>query len=301
MPAPFQSAHVPGGDPDIEIHLLDFGGSGRPVLLNHANGFCGALWEPVAMALREQFRVFAMDARGHGASSKPDGADRYRWTALGRDAAAVGRSISERHGPIALAAGHSFGGTCLALAASESPGLFERLVLIDPPYPPRREQIVGTFGKGNEFAEGARRRKFEFASREAALERWRGRSMFAPWTERALALYAEFGLVDAPGGGVVLACPPEIEACLFEGIRSCDLADRPESLALPVRFLWASRGNMPREHYERLAADLPDGSVETLDAGHLVLMEQPELVLDALWRFSAPPEARAAASPSIPR
>ncbi len=298
MPWPFDTQRVPGGDPGIEIGLLDFGGQGPPVLLNHANGFCGALWEPVALALRERFRVYAMDARGHGASSKPSGAAHYAWEALGRDAAAVAAWVAERHGPLALAAGHSFGGTCLALAARLRPELFGRLLLVDSPYPPRRDRMRLAPDRGGSLAEGARRRKHRFASREAARERWASRPMFASWTPRALELYAEFGLVEADDGGVTLACPPEIEATLFEGLPGVDLGDHPERLRLPMRFLWARHGNAPREHFELLAADLPQADVETIDAGHLVLMEDPELLLDALLRFSAPSEARAASSPS---
>lgn len=287
MSSSFETQCVPGGDPGIEICLLDFGGKGAPILLNHANGFCAALWEPVALALRDDFRVFAMDARGHGASSKPDPPAPYAWTSLARDVAAVGRHLAERHGPLALAAGHSFGSTCMAMAARESPGLFPRLLLIDPPYLPRRERLAEHEHRGGELGEGARRRKDRFESRAAALERWRTRAMFERWSARALELYAEHGLEDDPAGGVRLACPREIEACLFDGIGACDLADHPEALPLAMRFLWAKQGHIPREHFERLAADLPDGDVETLDAGHLVLMEEPELVLDAIRRFVA--------------
>ena len=90
--------------------------------------------------------------------------------------------------------------------------------------------------------------------------------MFATWTDRALALYAECGLVDAPDGGVELACPPAVEADLFDGLVDCDLGDHPERLALPMRFLWAEAGNQPRAHFEGIAAALPDADVESIDA-----------------------------------
>ena len=56
----------------IEIALRDWGGDGPLALLHHANGFCAELWAQVAERLRGRFHLIALDARGHGASSKPD-------------------------------------------------------------------------------------------------------------------------------------------------------------------------------------------------------------------------------------
>lgn len=289
---------IPGGDAGVEIAVLDFGGRGPAILLNHANGFCAALWEPVALDLREQFRVFAMDARGHGDSTKPSGAEHYAWAALGRDVGAVARRIANEHGRLALGMGHSFGGTCLALASREDSALFERILLVDPPYPPPRAQREAGFGRGNAMAEGARRRKRRFPDRQAARERWSGRSMFASWTPRAVELYVAFGLKESADGGVALKCPAEVEATLFEGGVDCDLADRPNELETRLRFLWAKGGNASREHFESLAAELPNADVEAVDAGHLVLMERPELVTEAALRFTSASEGRVSSSPS---
>jgi pimeloyl-ACP methyl ester carboxylesterase len=292
---------LPGGDPGIEIAVLDFGGSGSPVLLNHANGFCAALWAPVAEALRSHFRVFAMDARGHGDSSKPAGVEAYAWAALGRDVGAVADALAAEHGPLALGLGHSFGGTCLLIGASQDVSRFGRVMLVDPPFPPARGQRAHWPSKSNSLAEGARRRRHSWPDRAAARMRWAGRPAFEHWTARALDLYAAEGLGEAPDGGVTLKCPPEIEATLFERAIDVDLADYPEVLSFPIRFLWARHGNFPRAHYEALAASMPDADVVEVDAGHLMLMEQPEVVIEEVLRFSLPREGRAAARPSSPR
>ncbi|MBW2266933.1 MAG: alpha/beta hydrolase [Deltaproteobacteria bacterium] len=289
---------LPGGDPGIEIAVLDFGGSGPPVLLNHANGFCAALWAPVAESLCPHFRVFAMDARGHGDSSKPAGDEAYAWAALGRDAGAVAAQLAADHGPLALGLGHSFGGTCLLLAASENPTGFGRVMLLDPPFPPAGELRAQWHGRGNPLAEGARRRRHAWSDRAAARERWAGRPLFASWSPRALDLYAAEGLTEAPDGGVTLKCRPETEATLFERAIDVDLADRPQTLSLPVRFLWARRGDFQRAHFETLAASMPNADVRDADAGHLMVMEQPELVAAEALRFSLRPEVRAATGPS---
>src|SRR5262245_55085542 len=66
-PAPPRSRrfHTPGG-PDI--HVFDWGGEGSPAVLLHGGALTAHTWDYVAMALRAEFRLIALDMRGHGAS-----------------------------------------------------------------------------------------------------------------------------------------------------------------------------------------------------------------------------------------
>ena len=97
----------------VEIALLDWGGEGPPALLHHANGFCAALWGPVARHLRSRFRLIAMDARGHGDSPRPEGPGAFSWDLLAADLLGVGELLLAELGAprFALGLGHSFGGT----------------------------------------------------------------------------------------------------------------------------------------------------------------------------------------------
>jgi pimeloyl-ACP methyl ester carboxylesterase len=271
----------------VRIALLDFGGDGPPALLTHANGFCAALWAPVAERLRARFRVFAMDARGHGDSSKPEGRDAYRWQRFGEDVREVAEQLAARHGSLALGAGHSFGGTALCLASLAHPGLFARLVLVDPIIPPDDPGIAARTSRKSELAEGARRRRNVFASREQAREAWAGKSFFADWQPRCFELYLAEALADRPDGGVELKCPGEIEATIFENRLAVNVMGRAGEIAAPTLVLWASRGNFPRQHFENLAARMQRGEVRDAEAGHLVPMERPELVAEEVLAFSA--------------
>src|SRR5260221_8016211 len=69
--------HLP--ERGVTLAALDWGGRGPLALLHHANGFCKGVWALVADALRERGHVIAFDARGHGDSSRPEGADAYAW------------------------------------------------------------------------------------------------------------------------------------------------------------------------------------------------------------------------------
>lgn len=285
----------------VRIALIDFAGEGPPALLHHANGFCAAMWAEVAAGLRPHFRVFAMDARGHGDSSKPEGAAAYRWPHFGADAGEVADRLAREHGPLALGLGHSFGGTSLTMAALADATRFERLVLVDPIVVPQGASERQRTSRGPSLAEGARRRRSVFASRQEARERWAEREFFADWTEAARDLYLAEALTDRPDGQVELKCPGEVEATIFEGGHTVDVMGLASELQTPALVLWAQGGNFPRAHFEKLAARMQHGSVRTAEAGHLVPMEKPGLVVDEVLAFSARPAASAPATPSSPR
>ncbi len=273
----------------IELALLDFGGDGPLAFLHHANGFCAATLALVAEGLSDRFRVVAMDARGHGASSKPPADTAYAWSVFGADLAeAAGRVARELDRPrVALGVGHSFGGTATLAAAARSPALFERLVCVDPvilpPAPPRAGPASEA---GHRLREGALRRRRSWPSRDEARAHLQCRSLFARFEPRALDLYIAFGLEDLPEGGVGLCCPPEVEAAIFAG-GDHDLPERVAGLETPTLLLWARRGNFARATYEALATRMSRATVEDLEAGHLAPMEEPGVVLAAIDRFLA--------------
>jgi len=271
----------------VEIALLDFGGEGPPLLAHHANGFCAGLWAPVAESLRGHFHVVAMDARGHGRSSKPEGSGAYAWSNFAEDLAAVAEHLAAQAGrTIAVGLGHSFGGTSTLAAAALRPGLFERLVCVDPVVMPPGVPDAARRAHGQSLVDGARKRRRDWPDRKAAIEHFRPRSLFSGWTERALALYVDEGMTRRSDGSLELCCPPEVEASIFGNSRSFDLFERVRGLNTPALLLWARHGNFPRTLYETLVSHMCDGQVEDVDAGHLVPMEKPEIVVEAVRRFA---------------
>jgi pimeloyl-ACP methyl ester carboxylesterase len=276
----------------VELALLDWGGAGPLALLHHANGFCAGVWGLVAAKLCGRYRVIALDARGHGDSSRPEGDAAYQWERFPEDVVALAEHlVGELERPrVALGLGHSFGGTALLGAASRRPDLFERLVLVDPVTPPPPDSAAARLRRPhtNALAAGARRRTHVFASREDARGRWARRSLFAACDPRALDLYAVHGLRERPDGRVELKCPGAVEAAIFESA-SIDVAAWARGVRAPTLFLWAKRGNFSRATYEKLAASMPAGAVADVDAGHLVPLERPDLVVDAVEEFMARP------------
>lgn len=273
----------------VEIALLDFGGSGPLALAHHANGFCKGMWAEVAHALRDGIRVVAMDARGHGDSSRPEGPLACGWREFAQDLAAVAASlVGETGRPLALGIGHSFGGTSLLGAAAERPELFEQLLLVDPVTPPppamrgpeRAERV-------SQMADAARRRRNEWPSRAEARAWFSERSLFSAWTPVALDLYVQDGLRERGDGSVELKCPGAVEAAVFEQGEALDLLVWTKGLEPPALWLWAERGSFPLAFHEALAASMRKARVERVAAGHLIPMERPDLVADAARRVLA--------------
>lgn len=274
--------------------MLDFGGGGPLALLHHANGFCAALWEPIALALVPHYRVLAVDARGHGDSSVPDpaGEGAYHWDQFIDDLIAlVDHLAAEGLGQrVAYGIGHSFGGTSTMAAGVRRPDRFERIAMLDPVLVPS----AGTPGfpppgdaSRPPLVEMARQRRSRWPSRDAILERWaKPGHAFASWQARARELYAYEGFRELDQGEVELKCAPEVEAAVFENSASLDPFALARRLHTETLLLWASRGNFPRQVYERFASTARDARLEDIDAGHLVPMETPEEAARRLLAFA---------------
>jgi pimeloyl-ACP methyl ester carboxylesterase len=58
---------------DMQVHVLDWGGSGEPIVLLHGGGLTAHTWDLVCLGLRPTYHCIAPDLRGHGDSSwSPD-------------------------------------------------------------------------------------------------------------------------------------------------------------------------------------------------------------------------------------
>lgn len=273
----------------VEIAALDWGGGGPLALLHHANGFCKGVWALVADALRARWRVVAIDARGHGDSSKPEGAAAYAWDTFAEDLLAVARPLVAAQGgrPIALGIGHSFGGTAMIGAAARRADVFERLLLIDPVIPPPPDPAFRPERQPHlrRLVDGARRRRARWPSRAAARAWCAERAFFAAWCPEAIELYLLDGMHEHADGSLELKCPGAIEAAVFAGSSSLDLFALAQRVRAPALLLRAERGDFPRPLYDMLAAAMGDARVDDVDAGHLVPMERPDEVVAAVDRL----------------
>ena len=122
----------------LELALWHLGGDGPPLLLAHATGFAGGLWQPVAAHLTGRASVWAVDFRGHGHS--PARPDDMVWTRVAEDAIAAAEYIVDATGSPVGVAGHSMGGAAALAAAARRPELFTAIWAYEPIiFPPAEE------------------------------------------------------------------------------------------------------------------------------------------------------------------
>ena len=69
---------------DLDVHYLDWGGDGEPLLALHGLASSGHWYRRVAPLLAGRYRVIAPDQRGHGATTQA--AAGYDWQTLAEDA-----------------------------------------------------------------------------------------------------------------------------------------------------------------------------------------------------------------------
>jgi pimeloyl-ACP methyl ester carboxylesterase len=196
-----------GSADDVEIAAYEFGGSGEPLLLAHATGFCATMYRPMGIELIDRFRVVALDFRGHGRSARPEHAE-FGWDRMADDVLAV----VDRIGVPVAGFGHSMGGAALLLAEERRPGTFTGMFLYEPIVLPDDFHPGGS----NYMAEMARARRSTFPSRDDALARYASRPPLNTLRADVLAAYVDDGFVDLADGSVRLACLPEDEARTFE-------------------------------------------------------------------------------------
>lgn len=291
---------------DLPESATDATGSGdsaeRPTIV-FTHGFALNLdaWHFQRLALRPYFRLVLWDQRGHGRSAAgPRGSSTIE--TIGSDLSRVIDAVAPT-GPLVLV-GHSMGGMTVMSLAAHRPGLFnDRVVaaafiatsaggLAEVPWlrNPTLSKVVhrvapsavSTLARRPELVSRTRRlgsdleqilvRRYSFASPvPASLVRFAAEMIAATRIEVVADFLPTFDLHDAREALAVLA---DTEVLVLGG---------------------AEDAMTPPEHSDELALLLPQAEhVVVADAGHLVMLEHPEVVDRALFALVERGLARAA-------
>jgi pimeloyl-ACP methyl ester carboxylesterase len=248
------------------------GGEGEPLLLVHGLAGSGANWVEVLPELVRRNRVLVVDLPGHaGSAPLPAGA-------TVDDFALAAASVLETEGVEgAIVAGHSFGGLVALRLTHLRPELVRGLLLVAPAGIRTSSRLIETLVVAAATIRPGRvvaRFRYRFAGRV-----WYRRAIFRPWFVSdpvPLSERATHGLLaDQPrhtntrtAGRAMVAADPRRDL----GGVTC-----------PVVVLWGARdAQLPLadafEYARRLRARLR----LVADCGHLVIVERPHAVLDAL-------------------
>jgi len=265
-----------------EMALLDFGDPARPVdvVFSHANGFNARTYRTILAPLARDYRLLALDLRGHGASTLPTVIEgRSGWTEFRDDLLAL--LAAEAEGRPVILSGHSMGGTTSLLAAAAEPAKVKALALFDPVLFDAAH--AGEIVSDNRLADGAERRRAVFPSKTDVVAAYTGRGAFRTWRPEQLADYVEAGFRETETGEVTLTCTPAWEASNFRNHNYDPWAAFRDSRC-PVRMLRADNDSTARitDHEADLRAT---GRVvmETVPGTtHFLPMERPDLVRGTL-------------------
>jgi pimeloyl-ACP methyl ester carboxylesterase len=265
----------------LRIRALDWGGDGTPLMLLHPNGLCAGLFEPLALRLRDAFRPVAVDLRGHGGTDAPASRAGFGFADMAADVLAVLDHLGIEE---AVALGQSLGGGVAVLVDQLRSCIFTRLLLCEPvAFAPEamasRPRGEGPGDGGNFMSAIARKRRAVWPDRDAVLDSYRSRPPFDALAPEALAAYVRWGFVDRPDGQVGLACPPEVEATIFE------VSGLPDGAPAVGRHLPDLSGDavvacgdssdLPAEWFA-LQAERAHAPLVTLSGGHFFLEEDTD-------------------------
>ena len=209
-----------------------------PLLLIHATGFHGRVWDRTVAHLAGPYRVIAPDMRGHGLSSRPGPV--MSWREPAGDLAELADALGLDG---AVGVGHSMGGHCLVQLAAGKPERFRHLVLFDPVILDPADYETGLRhldGIESPSAHPVARRRNDWAKWEEMAARFRSRHPYSLWRPEVLEDYCRHGVRPKPeGGGFELACPPEIEASVYMSHASVDIYDEVAAVTAPVTVVRA--------------------------------------------------------------
>ncbi len=115
--------------PNVKLEILDWGGSGRPLVLLTGLGDDAHIYDRFATKLRDNYHVYGITRRGFGASSEP--ATGYSADELGDDVITVIAALKLDR---PVLAGHSIGGEELSSIANHHKEKVAGLIYLDAVY-----------------------------------------------------------------------------------------------------------------------------------------------------------------------
>jgi len=270
------------------MDFTDSGGHGPGLHFAHANAYPPGSYRQLLEPLAASHRLKCI----HWLPLvQPDHHPHFRnWHELIPD---LVHFIETEFDPPVLAAGHSMGAVVTMMAASRRPDLFRAVALIDPVLLPLKKTLLlgltpQRWKARLPIVAKALNRPNRWDSREQAFAFHRRARAFARVGDEALWDYIRAGTKETADGGYALAFPREWEARIYA---TCPWV-WPDLRRCRVPML-AIRGSLsevvPDAVWERWRQVHPQARfVDIEDAGHLVPLQRPDRVAEAISEFFAP-------------
>ena len=237
-------------------------GKRRPLVFGHGYGLrgTGPIYRPLIDQLSQQFDVYALDMRGHGASA----ASFANWSqaAIADDLAAFVQKL-ELHG--AVYAGHSLGGFTGMFAQIRHPGTFSALCLL------------ATAAAGGNDAPASVKDAFVRDGRDAA----KMRAAFGPLYMRPNANDIRLA-ADA-----VTRLDPSVHEAFYPNFGRNIITDQLHEIDVPVLLINGAMDNVvsPAEQHKTAGGLKRSKEVILSSEGHMLPIEAPTVVGRDIMNF----------------
>ena len=263
----------------IKLHYADWGQPGkatspRTVLLLHGDMRTSRSWDAVARYLCGEFRVIALDSRGHGDSEWPDSG--YSFGQRIDDLEAFADTI-ELRGAVVVA--HSTGGVVAGKLSARRPDIFSRLMLLEP-------MVVVTEGFQRMVSQRAVRPRRTWSSRDEMYDYLKQHPMTGKWRDDVIKDVVAHESFELPDGRFDMKWA---NASMDWKEREGDYHDlRPilRTLGKPILFVMSDSRASNFSELVPIARETSDFELLTIpDSKHNMYMNQPKLVAEAVIRF----------------
>jgi len=261
----------------FRLHYVEWGDpTAPPLVLLHGITGHARTWDTLSVALGEQWRVLAVDQRGHGDSEPaPDGD--YTVGAMADDLGAFADALGLSTFSLV---GLSMGGRVAMGFAGANPSRVERLVIVDIApdiHPPGMARIRQMIAGAPEAIE----------SEEWAVETAMAANPRADVGE--LRHRIKHALRREPDGTLTWKYARDLREMMRRGGRRepMDLWERLTHITCPTLLVRGAESDvLSPELAQRVIAALPDGRlVEVQDAGHTVPGDRPAEFVAVVRRF----------------
>jgi pimeloyl-ACP methyl ester carboxylesterase len=251
----------------MKLFYREYGTQGRPLIILH--GLLGSSdnWLPQAKMLSDEYHVFAVDQRNHGQSPH---SDVFSYAVLAED---LREFIADKKIVNPILMGHSMGGKTVMHYALQYPEQPSAVIVVDiapKAYDIRHDHIVAAL-KAIPIN--------TLTNRQQADE-----ALAAYITEPAVRQFLLKNLMRKPEGGfawrVNLQVIDRELAAISEGLPEQGVCHKP------ALFVKGARSDyIQDDDYQLIKKYFPQATLVTLNTGHWVQAENPEVFVDTVRKF----------------
>jgi len=254
-------------------------GTGPTVLLLHGFPDSSLGFRDLCEALaRQGFRAVAPDLRGYGLSSKPEGLDAYRSTALLDDLVALVRWTGEGRVNVV---GHDWGGLLGYCLAGARPDLVERLVVMNAAHP-------DSYGRALRRGRQLLRSWYVLLFQLRGLAEWlvTRRWVFRRLLNKLVVKRLSDGAVEAARRELLRPGAARAALSYYRAALRWPLTC-PQKIGAPTLILWGDRDPaLDASVLEDLPSRLEHFTLRRFEgAGHFIHWDEPEQVAAELSAF----------------